>query len=94
MHLSAKETDYLGKYNLSTYAVIQFCMTILYFVHCSAIAVLFNHMKLPKSVVAIDGSLYKYHPKLHDMMMAWMSELAPNTQVQDSWCMDCMVHIT
>ena len=42
---------------------------------------LLNRMQWTENSVAIDGSLYRYHPKLHSMMMAWIAELAPNTKV-------------
>lgn len=32
-------------------------------------------------VVAIDGSLYRYHPKLHNMMTQKLAELVPETKV-------------
>lgn len=47
----------------------------------SGISVLVNHMERPAITVAIDGSLYKHHPHLHDMMMLWCAELAPQVKV-------------
>jgi hexokinase len=46
------------------------------------VAVLLNHMQWPENTVAIDGSLYRHHPKLHAMMTAWLTELAPTTKCQ------------
>jgi len=51
------------------------------FVFVTGISVLLNRMQWTENSVAIDGSLYRYHPKLHSMMMAWISELSPNTKV-------------
>ena len=47
----------------------------------SDIAVLLKHMNRPLTTVAIDGSLYRYHPKMHDLMMKCLQQLAPNNKV-------------
>ena len=47
----------------------------------TGISVLLNRMQWAVNSVAIDGSLYRYHPNLHALMTAWIAELAPNTQV-------------
>ena len=31
--------------------------------------------------IGMDGSLFRYHPKLEGHMKAWLSKLAPDTQV-------------
>ncbi|CAH1787487.1 unnamed protein product [Owenia fusiformis] len=46
----------------------------------AATAVLLNHISKPEVTVAIDGSLYKYHPKLHDLLMGVISKLSPSTK--------------
>ena len=56
-------------------------MMMLMMMLMTGISVLLNRMQWPENSVAIDGSLYRYHPKLHSMMMAWIAELAPNTKV-------------
>jgi len=50
-------------------------------VRFSGLSVLLNRMQWPENSVAIDGSLYRYHPNLHSLMMAWIAELAPTTKV-------------
>ena len=50
----------------------------------TGLSVLLNHMQWPENSIAIDGSLYRYHPNLHSMMTAWIVELAPNTKVDAS----------
>ena len=55
--------------------------TINRHIYITGIAVLLNHRKKPEVKVAIDGSLYKYHPHLHDMMTAEVTRLAPHTKV-------------
>ncbi len=47
----------------------------------TGLASLLNHMKRPECTIAIDGSLYRYHPRLHDMMTAKIRQLAPDTKV-------------
>jgi len=44
----------------------------------ASLAVLLNHMKWSENTIAIDGSLYRYHPYLHDMMTEKLAELAPD----------------
>lgn len=34
--------------------------------------------------IAIDGSLYRHHPNMHDIMMAWLAFLVPNTKVNNT----------
>lgn len=45
---------------------------------CSA--VLLNHMNRLENVIAMDGSMYRYHPRLHQMITDWLIELAPTVQ--------------
>ena len=37
--------------------------------YISGVATLLNKMNRPDVVVAIDGSLYRFHPHFHDLMM-------------------------
>jgi hexokinase len=46
----------------------------------SCSAVLLNRMNRSENVIAIDGSLYRYHPKLHQIITDWLKELAPAVQ--------------
>lgn len=41
----------------------------------SGIATLLNRIEKPNITVAVDGSLYRYHPKFHDFMMEKISSL-------------------
>lgn len=34
-------------------------------------------MNRPKSTVAIDGSLYKHHPLMHQLLVDYIRDLAP-----------------
>jgi len=36
---------------------------------CAGIAVLLNRINKPKVTVAVDGSLYRFHPHFHRLMM-------------------------
>lgn len=44
----------------------------------TGLAVLLNHMNKPEVTVAIDGSLYRHHPRLHDLLMEQINSLAPD----------------
>ena len=46
------------------------------------LSVYINRMDKIKSVIAIDGSLYQYHPKIHDYLMDFIKVLAPNHEFQ------------
>ncbi|CAG0898463.1 unnamed protein product [Darwinula stevensoni] len=41
----------------------------------AGIATLLNKMKRPKVTVAVDGSVYRFHPHFHDLMTAKISQL-------------------
>lgn len=41
----------------------------------AGIAALLNRMQLPAVTVAVDGSLYRFHPHFHDLMMKMTTEL-------------------
>ena len=71
-HISAVKS-----YAVDRERVISQCLSVF----VTGISVLLNRMQWTENSVAIDGSLYRYHPKLHSMMMAWISELSPNTKV-------------
>ncbi|ELU09300.1 hypothetical protein CAPTEDRAFT_151872 [Capitella teleta] len=47
-----------------------------------ALAVFIRRMQWQELTVAIDGSLYRYHPKLHEKITLWLEELCPLTQVK------------
>ncbi|XP_013391804.1 hexokinase-1-like [Lingula anatina] len=47
-----------------------------------ALAALCNRMKRPEVTVAVDGSLYQYHPRLHDFLMQNIEKFAPETKVK------------
>ena len=39
------------------------------------IAMLLNRINKPNVTVAVDGSLYRFHPRFHDLMMSKIKEL-------------------
>ena len=41
----------------------------------AAIATVLNKMKRPHTTVGVDGSVYRYHPKFHQLMEAKIAEL-------------------
>ena len=41
------------------------------------IATLLNKMERPNCMVAVDGSVYRFHPHFHNLMMAKIAELVP-----------------
>jgi len=45
------------------------CWTEQLSIHCTGIAVLVNRVNKPKVTVAVDGSLYRFHPHFHQLMM-------------------------
>jgi len=42
---------------------------------CAGIAVLLNRISKPKVTVAVDGSLYRFHPHFHQLMMTMTKSL-------------------
>lgn len=44
----------------------------------STMAVFLNRIKEPEVTIAVDGSLYQHHPRLHDLMMKKIAQFAPN----------------
>uniref|UniRef100_A0A224Z0B0 Phosphotransferase n=1 Tax=Rhipicephalus zambeziensis TaxID=60191 RepID=A0A224Z0B0_9ACAR len=42
----------------------------------AAAATILNKMKRPHTTVGVDGSVYRYHPRFHDLMEAKIAELA------------------
>ena len=43
----------------------------------AGIATLLNRINKPCRTVAVDGSLYRYHPHFHDLMMRKIEQLVP-----------------
>lgn len=43
---------------------------------------LLERVDKPEVTVAVDGSLYRYHPKFHDRITEKISQLAPNRKVR------------
>ncbi|XP_054164981.1 hexokinase-1-like isoform X2 [Oppia nitens] len=41
----------------------------------AAVATILNKMKRPHTTIGVDGSVYKFHPHFHDLMVAKISEL-------------------
>ena len=50
---------------------------------CSGVACILNKMQRPEVVVGVDGSLYRFHPNFHNLMMEMTKILAPGIQVDD-----------
>ena len=48
---------------------------MIYKLTFSGIASLLNKMNRPDVVVAVDGSLYRFHPHFHDLMIEKIQDL-------------------
>ena len=48
---------------------------LLIFLFPLGIAVLLNRINKPKVTVAVDGSLYRFHPHFHELMMEKIQDL-------------------
>ncbi|XP_074651833.1 hexokinase-1-like [Tubulanus polymorphus] len=46
----------------------------------TALSVLLHHVKKPEVTIAVDGSLYEYHPTLKHLMQAELDRLVPKTK--------------
>lgn len=53
-----------------------------YFFLNLGIAAILHHMNRPDSTIAVDGSLYKHHPRIHKWMNKYISLLVPNQTVR------------
>lgn len=71
------------------HATDQYCANVRYICECvssraahlvsAGIAGLINKMDEPSVTVGVDGSVYRFHPKFHDLMMAKIRQLVkPN----------------
>lgn len=47
----------------------------------AGIAVLLQRVSKPAVTVGVDGSLYRYHPRFHQLITEKITQLAPNKQV-------------
>lgn len=75
------------------HATDQDCMNVRYICECvsrraahlvsAGIATLINKMDEKSVTVGIDGSVYRFHPRFHDLMVEKISELVtPGIEVQ------------
>lgn len=74
----------LGELGLS-HATEQDCANVRYICECvsrraahlvsAGIAVLINKMKEPSLTVGVDGSVYRFHPHFHDLMVEKIKQL-------------------
>jgi len=46
----------------------------------AGIAVLLQRVSKPAVTVGVDGSLYRYHPRFHQLITEKITQLAPNKQ--------------
>ena len=42
-----------------------------------ALATILERMDKPSATIAVDGSVYKYHPKMHKLMTDFIGEMIP-----------------
>jgi len=50
------------------------------------LSVVTRRSKRTRSTVAMDGSHYRYHPKLQHMISAWLAHYVPQTTVNNLTC--------
>ena len=60
----------------------------------TGIATLLNKMNRPDVVVAVDGSLYRFHPHFHDLMVEKITDLVnPGIKVRILYCSDNIIYL-
>ncbi|XP_067936605.1 hexokinase-like isoform X2 [Watersipora subatra] len=58
--------------------VCQVVSTRAAYLAAAGISVLLDAVTQPEVTIAVDGSLYRYHPKFHDLITEKVAELSPN----------------
>lgn len=81
----------LKKLNLD-HASEQDCVNIRYVCECvsrraahlvsAGVATLLNKMKIPSVTVGVDGSVYRFHPFFHDLMMEKIAQLVNGKEIK------------
>ncbi|CAH1797165.1 unnamed protein product [Owenia fusiformis] len=73
--------DFVKEEDLSVIKYVCSCVSLRAATLIAAeIAVLIQHIDQSEVTIAVDGSLYKYHPKLHDLVLDKVHTLVPNVK--------------